>query len=201
MSVIRLHATLAASLANGPKRSFVVWVQGCTMDCPGCCNPGSHDPGGGYEKDVDELADGIIRDGSIGGLTISGGEPLEQLDAVLHLVTVVRRFRPDLCIVLFTGHEFPGEKVRIHAVAGSGTWKFHRLIGQLDVLVEGPYLQEAPGKDPLAASTNQKVSFPAGRFGPDDLVDIPRVELFVNEKGEIIESGLGNVLPRKEEKA
>jgi len=197
---MRLHAVLKGSLANGPRRAAVVWFQGCFRRCPGCCNPQTHDQYGGYEREVDDVANEIIEDGSIGGMTLTGGEPLDQFDSALHLVTVVHRMRPELCIVLFTGHELdhpsfleyirdqtkvPWEEARI---------KVDRLFAQIDVLVEGPYDRTKPGKDPLVASSNQKVSFPSGRYGPNDLIDIPRVEVFINEEGEIIETGFGCVL-------
>ena len=40
--IARVHATAAASRANGPGRRFVVWFQGCTLGCAGCFNPATH---------------------------------------------------------------------------------------------------------------------------------------------------------------
>jgi anaerobic ribonucleoside-triphosphate reductase activating protein len=193
---IRLHAVLKGSLANGPRRAAVVWVQGCTGMCDGCCNPKTHDPEGGYDRDVDDLANDVIQDETVGGMTISGGEPLEQFYQVLHLVTVVHRMRPDLCITLFTRFDVDNR---------CGAWDWNKRFGipdhdiprlrnQLDVLVEGRYLKQFPGKDPLLASTNQHVSFPSGRYGPNDLVDIPRVEVLIHEDGTVVETGIGALL-------
>ncbi|MCU0780030.1 MAG: radical SAM protein [Akkermansiaceae bacterium] len=40
---LRLHAFLPRSRANGPGWRSVVWVQGCSLGCPGCFNPQTHD--------------------------------------------------------------------------------------------------------------------------------------------------------------
>ena len=48
---VRVHATEPRSRANGPGARFVVWMQGCTLGCPGCFNPATHDARGGREVD------------------------------------------------------------------------------------------------------------------------------------------------------
>lgn len=180
---MKLHAVLKGSLANGPKRSVVVWVQGCSLRCPGCCNPETHGPHGGYERESGELADEIIADESLEGLTISGGEPFDQLSEVTNLIALVHVIRPDMCIVVFTGY----------SLYSNGSKTVQDVVRLIDILVEGPYMMSLPGKDPLVASTNQKVSFPTGRYGPDDLVNIPRVEVLVKEDGTTIETGFGSL--------
>ena len=39
---LRLHGFLPRSRANGPGWRSVVWVQGCSLGCPGCFNPQTH---------------------------------------------------------------------------------------------------------------------------------------------------------------
>jgi len=53
---VRVHATEPRSRANGPGARFVVWMQGCTLGCPGCFNPTTHDATGGREVTVEEIA-------------------------------------------------------------------------------------------------------------------------------------------------
>ena len=52
---LRLHHFLPVSQVNGPGRRAVVWVQGCTLGCPGCFNPETHDAGNGNLARVDDL--------------------------------------------------------------------------------------------------------------------------------------------------
>ncbi|MGD0006352.1 MAG: 4Fe-4S cluster-binding domain-containing protein, partial [Anaerolineaceae bacterium] len=40
--ILNLHHFEPLSLVNGPGKRSVVWVQGCTLNCPGCFNPQTH---------------------------------------------------------------------------------------------------------------------------------------------------------------
>jgi anaerobic ribonucleoside-triphosphate reductase activating protein len=84
---MKIHAMERCSRANGPGSRFVVWFQGCTLGCPGCFNPKTHRTDG-REISVDELASQIP--GDIEGITLSGGEPLQQAEAAAELLDVAR---------------------------------------------------------------------------------------------------------------
>lgn len=78
---LKVHSLLESSVANGPGQRAVIWVQGCTLGCPGCWNPLSHRRSTGTEWGIEELAGWLKSVRSrieISGVTISGGEPLEQ---------------------------------------------------------------------------------------------------------------------------
>jgi hypothetical protein len=101
---LRLHHFLKCSYANGPGARAVMWVQGCPVRCPGCCNPGTHRFAAGNWVAVDDLAHEILAlRQHIQGVTISGGEPLAQADALTELLLIVRT-QSDLSVVLFTGY-------------------------------------------------------------------------------------------------
>lgn len=88
---LRLHGFESASRANGPGLRAVVWFQGCTLDCPGCFNPETHNPEGGYETDIDFLFQGIISSKNpIKGVSLSGGEPFQKPKALLYLLKLIR---------------------------------------------------------------------------------------------------------------
>ena len=92
---VRLHAVELASRANGPGLRSVVWFQGCTLGCSGCFNPGTHDSGGGYDTEVESLAEQLLSAPNIEGISISGGEPFQQPDALADLVARLgRRLSP-----------------------------------------------------------------------------------------------------------
>lgn len=100
---LRLHHFLPHSRANGPGVRGVIWVQGCSLGCPGCFNSETHAPNGGEMVDVDELVQWIVALGdSIAGITISGGEPLQQRPAVAELLRRVKS-ETALSVILFTG--------------------------------------------------------------------------------------------------
>ena len=88
---------------NGPGRRAVLWVQGCSLACPGCFNPETHAIEGGQSIAVAEFFDLIdSQAGEIEGLTVSGGEPLQQLEALTQLLRLVRE-HTELSVLLFTG--------------------------------------------------------------------------------------------------
>jgi anaerobic ribonucleoside-triphosphate reductase activating protein len=89
------------SLCDGYGYRTVLFLQGCNLRCPGCQNPSTWDESKGTLIDVKELAS-ILREKCFNKkLTISGGEPLLQKDALLELLKELSDF--DLC--LYTGHE------------------------------------------------------------------------------------------------
>ena len=88
MTTLHLHAIEHFSQANGPGLRTVVWFQGCTLGCPGCFNPATHDSRGGRTVDTRELVTEIRSLGQqIEGVSISGGEPFQQPEALLDLLT------------------------------------------------------------------------------------------------------------------
>ena len=100
---LRMHHFLPCSRANGPGWRAVIWVQGCSLGCPGCFNPETHAFNGGAALGVDDLFKRIETVGdSVEGLTVSGGEPFQQLRP---LTALLRRVRGEtrLSIIVFTG--------------------------------------------------------------------------------------------------
>jgi len=180
---MRIHATLSGSLANGPGRSFVVWFQGCSRHCEGCCNPETWDPAGGTEILLLDLVDRILATPDIDTVVLSGGEPLEQEGWVELLVAAVTDQRPDLRWVLFTGYS----AAALHLLMGP-------VMGLFDLIVAGPYDKTCPrteGDPPLLSSKNQELRFPTGRITREDLEDIPEVEFLLDENDDLVRTGIG----------
>ncbi len=86
----RIHSLETFGTVDGPGIRFVVFMQGCTLKCKYCHNRDTWDVHAGFECSVSELTEQIIRyksyiDSSDGGVTVSGGEPLLQLDFLIEL--------------------------------------------------------------------------------------------------------------------
>ena len=58
--ILRLHQFLPASRANGPGLRAVLWVQGCSLGCPGCFNPQTHPFNEGQPVPVENLVSQIV---------------------------------------------------------------------------------------------------------------------------------------------
>ncbi len=70
---LRLHSLMECSTVNGPGRRAVIWTQGCSLQCPGCWNPQTHNPLLGFWREVPEVVELLAklrRDNSIEGLTL-----------------------------------------------------------------------------------------------------------------------------------
>ena len=85
----RIHSIETFGSVDGPGVRFVVFVQGCALRCRYCHNADTWDTSAGELADSTELLDRAERYraywGEEGGITVSGGEPLLQLDFLLSL--------------------------------------------------------------------------------------------------------------------
>ena len=116
----------------GPGLRYVIWTQGCPRRCPGCMTPQSQPLEGGYEVEVFQLAETILRAGRT-GLTISGGEPFLQAQALCALMEQLRRER-DIGVVIYTGYT-------LAELQNSPDPWVKNLLGQCDLLVDGAYIE------------------------------------------------------------
>ncbi len=179
-----LHSFHGTSYANGPGARSVIWVQGCPLHCPGCFNPLTHSFSRGTRVKTNTLAQQILsRERHIEGITITGGEPLAQPDAVTELLVTVRR-RSSLSVVLFTGYELDELPRAFNAAVVS------RLIRHVDVLIAGRYDQRRRLASGLRGSANKTVRFLTSRYSMEDLDRVPEAELIVKRDGSVVASGI-----------
>lgn len=86
----RIHSTESFGAADGPGVRFIVFLQGCRMRCRYCHNPDTWSGEGGTEMTAEEILDRAVRYQSYwrngGGITVSGGEPLLQIDFLTELL-------------------------------------------------------------------------------------------------------------------
>ena len=89
----RLHVAqiVPGTEAEGPGRRFALWLQGCPLRCPGCCNPEMLPFEGGRIIDVEDLAGQVLRAEGVEGITLLGGEPLAQAAGAAALARRVQR--------------------------------------------------------------------------------------------------------------
>ena len=157
-AVLRIGATVTRTRVEGPHLRFAVWVAGCSIRCPGCCNPEWLDPTVGTTRRVGALLEAIdpAIDPAIEGITILGGEPLEQLVGVTALAIGARR--RGLGVVVSTG------LTERQAWARPG---FASLWRALDTLIAGPFVarrREPVGGRRLIGSSNQRLLHRTERY-------------------------------------
>ena len=97
-----IHSTESFGAADGHGVRFKVFMQGCHMRCRYCHNPDTWKMDGGDEVTADEILKRALRFkpywGKDGGITISGGEPLLQIDFVIELFKKAKELGINTCI-------------------------------------------------------------------------------------------------------
>jgi anaerobic ribonucleoside-triphosphate reductase activating protein len=178
---VKLHAIEARSRANGPGARFVVWLQGCTLGCAGCFNPGTHDAAAGTEVEVGEVAAQMAAAAGTGvtGLSLSGGEPLQQPVAAAALLDAARAL--GWSTLAFSGYAL--EEIR--ALAGGP-----EVLARLDVLIDGRYRSGERLATGLRGSANQRIHLLTARYTAADVEATPVAEIRIGKTGDVILTGV-----------
>ena len=146
---IRIAGWANDSITDGPGLRFVLFVQGCERNCPGCHNPSTHSRNGGRWTTVNEVLNEINRNPILDGITLSGGEPFLQPSPLAVLSKEVRR--RSLSVVVYTGFTF-------EEILCSGNADQFTLLHETDILVDGPYIEsERSLALKFRGSANQRV--------------------------------------------
>jgi anaerobic ribonucleoside-triphosphate reductase activating protein len=145
--------TVAGTKSLGPYNRFAIWVQGCLKRCPGCISKDSQPLDGGYDTDTTDLAETVINTSDIEGITISGGEPFLQSEALVDLVSRVKAKR-DIGVIVYTGNDF--EEI-----------KDNDLTKLCDIIIDGVYMEDKNDGLSLRGSSNQNVCLISERYADE----------------------------------
>src|SRR5690606_21092904 len=165
---------VASTLAEGPGRRAALWVRGCSLRCPGCCNPDLFESGSDNESstglqgsvDLEKLASWLrecVSDRALEGLSILGGEPLEQIEGVAALSRVAQGL--GLGVILYTGYEIERWQGRV---------EFEALWSAVDTFVDGPFDARQPERAAsrprrYVGSRNQRLVHRSSRYADEGL--------------------------------
>ena len=154
MAVKRIHLNVGAwqerSVANGPGERFVLWLQGCPVLCPGCFNEELLPFVPRHLITVEAMADRILAVPSIEGVTYTGGEPTVQAQGLALLSERLRAC--GLTVVCYTGYTLEALQAR------HDLW-IDRLLSEVDVLIDGPFVRDQGTNLLWRGSSNQRVRF------------------------------------------
>lgn len=154
--MIRLAQVAPDTDAEGPGRRTAIWVQGCTIRCPGCCNPEMFAARGGEERTVQDVIAEVLLQESVEGITLLGGEPFEQAAACAAVAEGVRA--AGRSVMVFTGYV-------LEELQSRGDRDVDALIAACDLLVDGPYDRSQPEAERRwLGSTNQRMHFLTPRY-------------------------------------
>lgn len=135
------------TMVDGPGFRTSIYCAGCHHACPGCQNPQSWDINNGHLMSTREIMD-IIKSDPWANVTFSGGDPMYQAEGFTELARAIRQ-ETDKDIWCFTGYTY--EQI-LHNPTRLA------LLEQLDVLVDGPFIQTLRNPDLLfRGSSNQRL--------------------------------------------
>lgn len=138
----------------GPGRRMELWFHGCQRNCPGCITKEhNHQPEPMLSLSVQAVYDAIQNEPEIEGITISGGEPFLQSEALLQLAALVHK--RGLGIILYSGYLY--EEL-------CSSPQFREILSYLDVLIDGPYLWERDDGRAYRGSSNQRLHHLTDRY-------------------------------------
>lgn len=160
MATLQLAQRIVGTEAEGPGRRAALWVQGCSLRCPGCCNPELFTAQGGTATDVEELARALLADGTLEGISLLGGEPTEQAEGCAALAAAVQR--GGLSVMLYTGYTLAELRARKSA-------HVEQLLAHCDLVVDGRYERDQHDTTRRwIGSKNQTLHFLSPRYRADD---------------------------------
>lgn len=159
------HNITTDDMLNGEGLRTVLWVSGCTIDCPECQNPQTHDFDSGIPFTEDTMQELLyhLSEPYIDGLTLSGGHPLERenIPTVKQIISRVKEQYPDKSIWIYTGLTWE-EIITTIVLECKNDWTMDSdlkyIIENTDVLVDGEYVNSLRDVSlPYKGSSNQRV--------------------------------------------
>ena len=147
MSVLRYSARVHPCATLGPGNRAALWVHGCCFSCPGCIGE-NYRTGKFRETPPEEMADWYLSQRS-DGLTISGGEPTLQAEALAETIRRIREKR-DCGVIVYTGFVYED-------LLKKNERSVRDFLGEIDLLIDGPYIREQDFNQPYRGSANQRL--------------------------------------------
>jgi anaerobic ribonucleoside-triphosphate reductase activating protein len=150
LRISRLHYPVRAL---GPGQRIGIWFQGCSIHCPGCISADTWATNTGRTTIESVLAHISPWLSFAEGITVSGGEPFDQPEALIALLAALRQ-KTLVDILVYSGH--PAEQL---------TENLERATGLIDALISDPFDLDAAHSRPLRGSENQRLHLltPLGR--------------------------------------
>lgn len=181
---IRINSYIPITNVEGVGTRFAIWVQGCSIHCKGCANSHMWDFEGGTIYNTEDFISLIKQyKDRVEGVTFLGGEPLEQIEAVIEISKAVQEL--GLSVIVFTGYEFKDLE---------SNSDFQELIKYVDILIDGKYEQDKTDYSRAwVGSSNQNYNFLTDRYDESVITECKnKIEVRISPDNKIIMTGMGD---------
>ena len=148
--ILNIAETCVSTRALGPGLRSAIWVQGCPINCKGCIAPEWIPFNPAHFMTPEVAANLLLKEPGIEGITISGGEPMAQAYGLTRMAQILRK-RKELHIICFSGYR---HEYLIKQPVETGIPEF---LAMIDILVDGPYIQNLNQGTTFAGSSNQRI--------------------------------------------
>lgn len=180
-----INAFIPVTAVEGPGLRACLWVQGCSIRCEGCMVPHTWDRHKGKLADTSALLEVLTTTPEIEGLTVLGGEPMDQAEALLPFLQQVKA--SGLSLMLFSGYTQ-------EAILESGCPHKAGILSLCDIFIDGPYIKSLTSFErPWVGSANQRIFFRTDRYrhleGQLHTIE-NKVEVRIDEDGGIAINGM-----------
>ena len=147
--MLNIYNFIESTKTLGPFNRFALWTQGCSFSCAGCMTPDSQSLDGGVKVSVEDVVQTIFNTPKVEGITISGGEPFLQAEALFRLISSVREKR-DFGVIVYTGFTLEQLKAKNDP-------SINLLLESIDILIDGLFDESLNDGVSLRGSSNQNV--------------------------------------------
>ncbi len=167
---MNIHA-YKISRVNGPGNRFTLWTQGCSKGCSDCFNPETWSNKNNIILTPLEIFE-HIKELDIDGVTITGGDPLEQEEELLLLLKLLDTLSLSKGVILFSG--FTYDEIRENRVR-------EECCSYIDVLIDGRYEKDKRISSGIKGSSNQNVIYFSSKIKEEELLIDQEVEICLEE--------------------
>ncbi len=181
--MLNIYRIIKNTRSEGPGNRFCIWVQGCSRHCRGCFLKDTWSFKPNQLISPEELFRMISEEKNIEGVTILGGEPLEQAEELSELLECVSNL--GLSVIVFTGFTYS-------EIKEDGDVYRNKILEYTDVLIDGEFIEEKKDfSKPLTGSSNQRHIFLTDRYKLEDFGE-NKIEIRISPDGKMSINGMGD---------
>lgn len=181
---LRVNRIIYDTVAEGPGHRTCIWVQGCGRRCKGCFAQDMWDFDSGTSVKVDEILQHIKKENAIEGITVLGGEPLDQSEPLSALISKAKS--EGKSVVLFTGNIYED-------IVNKDNPYIKNILENTDVLIDGEYIEAKRVTNMgLIGSSNQRYIFLTNRYTMNDFLTT-KIEIRIDKNGVAKYNGMADL--------